>query len=275
MCCTLYESTLSNTILYAADTELDGRRVHVMAYQNRAANLASGPNAMLLPIPSALALSAENTLDARLFKGILSDYVATYDALRPKARPVIKEPIMFSGPDVPEVFDSGSYTVVLAKDARMIPAALARVPEERRPSPNRAILQAYAKFYPGWHIALCCYDGAIEAEPMVFWYEPMNPDRLFVPAVDAHDGHPPEMNKKVLRDHYVFFAAQRARRGMKLQKRKNLDSIPKRYRSLFVDHFAGVKIDSPGWNGDFYIDVRDLETDNVGLETLPPPGAEN
>ncbi len=275
MCCTFFESKLSDTILYAAESELDGRRVHVMAYQNRAKNLAKGPNAMLLPIPAAKPLTPDNMLDTRPFKGILRDYVTAYEAAKPKPRSFgFERELLYTGGVQAQVFDRGSFTVVLAQDARLIPAALARVPEARRPQPNRAIFSTYAKFYPGWHMAMCCYDGAIEAEPMVFWYESLFPEKLFAPALDAHDGNPPDLARIVSRDHHVFFAAKQAKRGIPLEDSRNLSSVPARYRALFVDHFAGIEIQgAPHTNGDFWIDVRDLNTESIGFETLPPPGA--
>lgn len=275
MCCTFFESKLSDTILYAAESELDGRRIHVMAYQNRATNLAKGPNAMLLPIPAAKPLTPDNMLDTRLFKGILRHYVTVYEAAKPRSRtlPTRGKDMLLSKGAKAEVFDRGSFTVVLAQDARLIPAALARVPEHRRPQPNRAIFSAYAKYYPGWHMAMCCYDGAIEAEPMVFWYESLFPNRLFAPALDAHDGNPPDLARKVSRDHYVFFAAKRANRGIAIDKERISNTIPLPHQPLFVDHFAGTQLTGTYPNGDFWIDVQDLNHESIGFETLPPPGA--
>lgn len=248
-----------------------------MAYQNRAANLAKGPNAMLLPIPAAKPLTPDNMLDTRLFKNILRDYVMAYEIALPT--PKAAKTALYSPRSAPkaeaQVFDRGSYTVVLAQDARLIPAALARVPEHRRPQPNRTIFSAYAKHYPGWHMALCCYDGTIEAEPMVFWYEPLFPNRLFAPALDAHDGNPPNLNGKVYRDHYVFFAAKQAKRGIPLDKRRLSNPIPAEHQPLFVDHFAGTQLTGVYPNGDFWIDVKDLNSDSIGFESLPPPGATN
>lgn len=276
MCCTFFESKLSDTILYAAESELEGRRVHVMAYQNRAANLAKGPNAMMLPIPAAKPLTPDNMLDTRPFKNILRDYVTAYEAAKPKPKAEgFGTDLLFSNVAKAEVFERGSFTVVLAQDARLIPAALARVPEHRRPQPNRAIFSAYAKHYPGWHMALCCYDGVIEAEPMVFWYEPLFPKRLFAPALDAHDGNPPDLNRWVHRDHYVFFAAKQANRGIPLDRRRRSNPIPTEHQPLFVDHFAGTQLTGVYPNGDFWIDVKDLNSDSIGFESLPPPGATN
>lgn len=273
MCVTFFESKLSDTILYAAETERGGRRVHVMAYQNRAQNLAKGPNAMLLPIPAAAPLSADNTLDMRIYSGILGDYVATYGHYQPSRIRWANTSLYKTGAAEAQVFDSGSYTVVLAKDARVIPAALARVPENRRPAPNRAIFSAYARYYPGWHMALCCYDGAIEAEPLVFWYEPLFPDRLFAPALDAHDGNPPDLGAKVWRDHYVFFASLRAKRGMVLRKKQTHSALLANIRPLFLERFAGTDLRDLGANGDFWLDIKDLDSETIGFETLPPPGA--
>src|SRR5262249_28754470 len=78
------------------------------------------------------------------------------------------------------VCDTGISTVVLAQDARDIPAALKRVPSANRPALNPPIFDAYAAWYPGWTVALCCFDNAetADATPMLWWYRPTNPEEL-------------------------------------------------------------------------------------------------
>lgn len=271
MCCTLYPSTMSDTILYAAEARLDGKRVHVMGYQNRASNLGSGPNAMILPIPAATPMTAANGVDMTGdMRHVLAQYKAAYRRHFPEAKTLLYAPARAGAKQV-EVFDVGSYTVVLARDATAIPQALEDVRPNRRPKLNPALFDAYARFYPGWHIAVCCYDGDVEAEPMVFWYEPMDPMRLFAPALDGHDGKPPKLDVAADRDHYVFFAAPSGRGGIHV----DLSGLrlPPVHDALFSRWFAGTKL--RGWmpNGDFWLPVAELAKPEPEMQTLPPPGA--
>jgi hypothetical protein len=43
----------------------------------------------------------------------------------------------------------------------------------------------------------------IDAEPLLWWYEPKDPSHLFMPALDAHDGLPPEPGSDVDVDHVL------------------------------------------------------------------------
>ena len=59
------------------------------------------------------------------------------------------------------MFESGSYTVVLARDASVeaIVAALEHVPPTKRPAVHEELLTHYLRWYPGWALALCCTLG--------------------------------------------------------------------------------------------------------------------
>src|SRR5687768_13750503 len=143
MCVCLGPARLSNTILYVGESTREGKLVHVLGYQNTAQNLAfaatsvpSGTpagNAMILPFPAAAPMGKDNVLDTSGCKGILKDIA---EAVKPRSkgmRSLGDEDfgVCFASPV--EVFDTGIYTVVLARDPRDIPAALARVPAEKRP----------------------------------------------------------------------------------------------------------------------------------------------
>jgi hypothetical protein len=59
-----------------------------------------------------------------------------------------------------EVFAHDVYTVLLASDPTLIPAALHRVPQHRRPYLNPDLLTFYADHFPDHTIAVCCFDNA-------------------------------------------------------------------------------------------------------------------
>ncbi len=231
MCCSVspdVEVRFSETILYAAEVvNLQGKTVHVLGYQNRAQNNVAGfnlmpkgiwkklknvftptrqttGNAMILPFPAVpRTMSKANVLDTEKCPHILKDIA---DAVQPPP-PILQSLSIgrsLSQPAAVEIFEAaGIYTVVLAQDARAIPDALDQVPKDKRPKLNPELFEAYAKWYPDWTIALCCFNNneAQEALPMLWWYEPMNPEILFLPALDCHTGSVPSLHSSVQVDH--------------------------------------------------------------------------
>lgn len=241
MCCSVspnVEVSFSDTIIYAAEVvNSQAKTVHVIGYQNRAQNnihgyyssknptperigfwdkvknilippplknsLETTGNAMILPFPAVPhTMSKANVLDKKNCPDILKDMA---DAVQP---PPITGSFSFSQSMVMsaavEVFEAaGIYTVVLAQDARDIPNALSQVPKEKRPKLNPVLFNAYAKWYPEWTFALCCFNNeeAKDALPLLWWYEPSNPEKLFMPALDCHTGNVPTLNTSVLVDH--------------------------------------------------------------------------
>jgi hypothetical protein len=221
----------SNTYGWAGETEKDGKLVHVMLYHNSARNLfltsdskgetltePSG-NAMILPIPAVPgSMTSANMMDGAAYKPIGR---MLYDATPGFFEHVMKVLMSIlasvaSGPepmgmskgavqvmDHYEIFGRGSYTVVLANNASIIPEALSKVPLKVRPKINKEIFDAYQKWYPGWTFALCCFEKQAGGEPIVWWYEPKDPSELFFPALDAHTGKPPILNTSVDVDHHL------------------------------------------------------------------------
>lgn len=272
MCCSLRPAKLTNTILYAAETLHQGRLVHVMGYQNRAENLSPGANAMLLPIPSDAAMGPDNMLDTTPVKNILKDYAT---AVRQTHRRLSRGSDGFGG-DVSkgvQVFSKGSYTVALAENARDLTAALDYLPVGRRPLANGDIFAAYDKLYPGWKMALCSWDGTIDAEPLAWWYEPKDPSQLFMPALDAHDGHPPKLGSQVDLNHTLVVGSVTApaKDGIEVHFR---DPIPADLRPFFATKVAGHEEGSE-WpskmaNGDFACRVANIHGGKI--DRIAPPG---
>ena len=169
-------------------------------------------NAMILPFPCLpQTMSKANVLDTKNCPDILKDIAKAVKP--PPAYSRNMPPVFYGSQKAVEVFEAaGIYTVVLAQDARDIPDALSQVPKEKRPKLNPKLFDAYAKWYSDWTIALCCFNNedAKEALPMLWWYQPMNPEKLFLPALDCHTGNVPKLNADVLVDHTLavgsFFA---------------------------------------------------------------------
>src|SRR4029453_16642360 len=154
MCVSLAPATFSNTIVAAWEIS---EKLHALGYQNKAQHLAlgaSGGNAMILPIPAVpRTLTRKNLLDTTSCKNILDDMA---EALNGRCRSMCVSGVGEEAPSV-DIFDFDVYTVVLAQNAEDIPAALSRVPEDKRPALNSAVFNAYATWYPKWPVALCCF----------------------------------------------------------------------------------------------------------------------
>lgn len=286
MCMTLQPSRMSGTILYGAETTHNDQLLHVMGYQNRAENLGSGPNAMILPIPSALPMGPENAIDLRACKNVLRDYEKTFVAMgQPRSRGMKNFGPDSLGVKKVQVFDSGSYTVVLASDAKYIDSALSQVPVDRRPNPNPAIFEAYGKLYPGWHIAMCCYNGTVDAEPMLWQYQPLDPSHLWLPALDGHDGRAPNLTANVQRDHTVIVSlvnSPRSKFAYRTATKEDIHTlsgevIPDNLQYLFGKHFFGTQTHGETRNGDFMIPIAKLsgqsEVNQWDFRVAVPPGA--
>jgi hypothetical protein len=111
-----------------------------------------------------------------------------------------------------EVFPHDIYTVVLAQDAARIPAALERVEPRKRPALNHELFEFSADLYPRYLIALCCFDNAdaAQAKPLLLWYEPLEHDRLVLPAIDCRTGAIPDLTADVRTDHWLLFGSDDA-----------------------------------------------------------------
>lgn len=258
MCVSMGPAEFSGTILYG------GRRRHpehgwieVFGYQNTAVNFATGPNAMLLHLP-AKSVTSRQFLRVGSAHRVLHNMV---DAVRPAVGRSLglADPIAVAAAPRVEVFQHDVYTVLLAQSAAHIPAALERVEPRKRPALNRDLFDFYADLFPNYPIALCCFDNAdtADAKPLMLWYEPLDEERIALPAIDCHTGTVPDLSADVLTDHWVLFGSDRADRlwGDKVYygrkpSPKLLEFLPPR---VMGQHF-----DEALPNGDFAIAHDDL-----------------
>lgn len=235
-------------------------------------------NAMLLPIPAKSRMTSENFLDTSGYEDILNDMKT---ALMPPQRDDIKSAEIPRGLDV-QVFSKGMYTVVLSPNAADIPKALNRVPIDKRPAINKEIFDAYTKWYPGWTFALCCFkDSVTKSDPMVWWYDPMNPHTLFFPALDAHTGHRPKLNAEVEVNHTLIVSsfknlAWTAHTPLSELKRVSYSKRPPKgtvLGSILPDVVAGRTYKTSMPNGDFIFETADVRSGRCNPLRKLPPGA--
>jgi hypothetical protein len=284
MCVTFREAALSKTKLYAGEARRGDRYVHLIAYQNKATT--DGPNAMILPLPASVMPGPENVVDTRGFKRFLDDM---HHATELKSRGVA-----LGAPRGVQTFDVGSYTVVLATSPSAVPEALAGAPTNKRPAVNARVLDAFEELYPGWPLAVCCWDGSFKAEPLLWWYEPRISDQLFAPALDAHDGQAPRARAMVQMDHHLAFgstlhptgetvhyqddvqvawAERRVPSWLAPYEKGPLDEPPPpgpvASTGLLPPHVRGTRLTGRMPNGDFWLSTTALE----GRAVRRAPGA--
>jgi hypothetical protein len=290
MCCSVSPGIpvhFSNTVLYAAEMlRENGDIVHVLGYQNKAQNNAGkaqgvgawfrqmfgkpSANAMILPFPAVpQSMSKANVLNTKACPDILQEMA---QALAP---PFQHQPRAFAlaaaaAPQARvQVFEAaGIYTVVLAQDARDIPAALDQVPEEKRPALNPELFAAYAEWYPGWTIALCCFNNekAALAHPMLWWYQTMFANHLFLPTLDGHTGDVPDLKAQVAVDHTLAVSSYQMKDGNPVFYTGNIMAID----SYLARKVIGEKYYREMTNGDFVCNLNDVREGRFTPMRIPP-----
>lgn len=295
MCCSVSPGVpvrFSDTVLYASEAAARGENiVHVLGYQNRAQNGAGQPslrsaisrllplrgsgNAMILPFPAVPGtMTRANILDTSGCRDVLQDMA---NAVAPRAMlrsPPTAAPGAARAPRIQVFKAAGIYTIVLAQDARDIPAALDRVSKSKRPALNPALFDAYARWYPDWTIALCCFNNrqAQLAHPMLWWYEPMQAERLFLPALDCHTGDVPRLEEAVFVDHALAVGSHRMRPGAGVPVSYR-DALPPSVTPYVLKNLIGARHEQPMSNGDFVCELRDVREGLFRPTRNPPPGA--
>lgn len=252
MCCTFELSKMSNTRLYVGQGKRKGEPVHVLAYQNNATS--SGPNAMVIPFPTNAKMTEDNIIDTTEFKEFLNDIT---EASRIRSLSFSLNGDMLFGAACAgsaKVFNVGSYTVILAEKISQIPEALTRVSEDRRPKVSVNFLLGYDRLYSNQPIAICCWNGTIEAEPLLWWYEPKNKDELFIPTMDAHDGLAPKVGNRVETDHII---SVNAKHGNKVFYCSN---IPDDTKELLPTHVLGHQLSRWMNNDDCLVKTAELSS---------------
>ncbi len=276
MCCSMHPASFSETIVYVGEQfHPKYGLVHVMAYQNTAINYNAGPNAMILHIPGQ-GMTQDNFIDTGDCRSFLKDMV---QALQPPRRDILlgSRSIAFASLAPVQVFEHDIYTVVLSEDASLIPQALSRVPENKRPAANQPLFDFYAREWPNWSVALCCFDNkqAAKAAPLMVWYHPLAEDTLHWPSIDSHTGEVPNLHGMVAVEHWIIGGSHRMTEEI---------GVPVRYRggcspdvtAFLPDRVIGMNYNFPMQNGDFVIDTEKLVQGNAGsILRVPAPSVAN
>lgn len=261
MCMSSSPAKFSDTVIYAAQVLKGKEVVHVIGYQNNARSFA-GPNAMILPIPAiAGTVGPQNIVDTREFSTILKSYGAAVERMRPRTRRLSlskssDDRITLGSRGAVQVFKSGSFTVVLAESPSHIREGLEQIEEKVRPAISDELIAGLSEMYPDWPIAVCCFDGAINPEPLLWWFKPRFAGVLFAPALDAHDGGKPDLLEEVRRDHTIAFGSYNSPRRVDTVLQHDIrDDVPSKHRWMFLPSVVGRIVSQHTLNGDFSIPI--------------------
>ena len=200
MCITTNKASLSNTRILSL--ALDNGR-HFMTYSNRAKNDSNKPNAMILPIPGKTRQELfHDTTDYKDFLGEIIEKASRDEWMggdsfgrRTRSAKGFKK------------FNLGMYTIGLADSFLGAEEFIASLSEEKRPKLSEELAGFFREKYAGYSFAVCCFDSgsAMDAQPIALEYEPLDPDVLFFPTVDGHDGRAPRLRELVPVDHTFIF----------------------------------------------------------------------
>lgn len=250
---------MSNTKIYAGEAVRAERKVHVLAYQNHADSKVPGPNAMILPFPAAEVMTQENIVDTTQFKRFMDDILESTRQSTLGARR--RSGLVAAGCAGTLVFDSGSYTVILAANLLRARIALIQVPEEKRPGISLQFYSEFNKIYPDHQVAVCCWNGEVYAEPVLWWYVPRNLETLFIPTMDAHDGNPPNPRATVTTDHLISIG--RRVPDQKLSDVRYTGNIPNDVLGLLPNQVRATRLQGNMHNGDVFCPTSFLKSDQL------------
>jgi hypothetical protein len=251
MCITVNRAELSKTKILSLPLESGN---HFIAYSNMVQNGSGKPNAMILSIPGVTkpewfhnTEAYNDFLDEITEKATWNNWVPTRTLGRSA-----KGMLSF------EEFDLGMYTIGLAASFEGAEEFIASLPEGKRPEVSDELRKFFREHNRGWSFAVCCFSSekTIDAQPIAFEYTPFNPDLLYFPTLDAHNGKAPNLKKTVEADHtFIYEHTGKFDRVLYKMNHIEISDVPsflnrRRYR-LKVRN-GSVQ------NGDTYIRISDM-----------------
>ncbi len=257
MCITSRKAHLSQTKILSLPLE-NGN--HFIAYGNSAKNESGKPNAMILPIPGRT--KPEWFHNTAKYKSFLNDIVkeATLSNwLGLRSRSLKAKSLKGDSFGSYEKFQLGMYTVGLADSFDGIAAFLVSLSDEERPEIGEELQQFFRNHYKDWSFAVCCFSSnkTIDAQPIAFEYTPIDPNLIYFPTMDAHDGGAPKLDEEVDVDHTFIFEHTGPREKKYAMEHIELDDVPdflnrKKYRITPIYEFEQ--------NGDTVVRIDELNT---------------
>ena len=121
-------------------------------------------------------------------------------------------------------------------------------------------------------MALFCFNNtdAADAAPVLFAYEPLNPEWLYLPTLDAHDGKQPDFQASARLDHNLVVSAHGMEGGAEVEYSNRL---PSAIQPFLPDRVLGGQFKSSLPNGDFFCSVESVRAGHFVPKRVRPKAA--
>lgn len=236
---------------------IDNRR-HLLSYSNKVKNLSGKPNSMILPIPGKVDKDwFYNTTEYNKF---MNDIERDTNTHLYRSAGILSKSKSLSFDE----FELGFYKVITSNDIDRLKYRLLEFDESQRPEISEELLNFFKSNYEGWSFVVCIFSGnkEMEAQPIMFEYEPFEYNWIYFPTMDSHTGGAPDLNEDVRMDHALILD-QRGLDESKVSAVKFSQELPEILkRRKYVTH--QLKLALP--NGDIYYNLSTIEdkTDFAG-----------
>lgn len=277
MCVAMDRADFKGAIAFGGEVS---RERHLLGYQNSAISY-SGPNCMLLHVPMKGRLTAANLIPTTHAPNFLQDMAKSLESLDPPLRG--SRGVRTLRNSTASIVPYGACDMVLANSASDIYDALEFVDPEKRPKANETLLSWFDHRRPGFGFLLPCFNNNVEEfkHPILVEYTPKNPDMLFVPGLESHNGRPPVLGDRGHpRDFKVVFGSLL---GEQVNDTGENDDHVYTYPVNYTDNLGalgqllpkqvvGFRDENVGTNSDYWASVSDVRRGlNYGtlFETMP------
>lgn len=247
MCIVSAEAKLTKTKIMSMAID-NGR--HLIAYSNKAKNTSGRVNSMILPIPGKLDKSW--FYDTTSYNDFLDDIrkqstIEMYLSLGMRSKGIDRS---F------ESFEVGFYKIVTTNDIDSLKEHLSTLDDSQRPEISDELLDFFKSHYKGWSFVVCIFSGnkEMDAQPIMFEYEPFDYNTVYFPTMDSHTGGAPDLTEKVKMDHTIILnhSGLNESKVPKLKFSQDVPEILKRRK------FVAYKYKESLINGDLYVSLSEL-----------------
>jgi len=250
MCITSAKAKLSKTRIMSM--ALDNGR-HLLSYSNKAKNLSGKVNSMILPVPGKVNRDwFHNTTDYNDFLGDIEDqaYIEQFRSRGMASNGIDRGFLSF------DEFQVGFYKVVTTDNIEALREHLNTLDESQRPDISDELLDFFKEHYGGWSFVICIFSGdkEMDAQPIMFEYEPVEFNYIYFPMMDGHNGGAPDLTGQVSVDHtlIVDFPGLEEDMVRKVKFEQEVPEVLKRRK------FVSTKWKQSMRNGDMYVDLGEL-----------------
>ncbi len=253
MCIVSAEAKLTKTKILSM--ALDNGR-HLLSYANEAKNLSGKTNSMILPIPGKV--DKKWFYDTTEYKDFLGDIHKQADV---ELNMYLSAGSKSRGISFDE-FEVGFYKVVTTNDVD----TLVEILGVYGPEISSELMEFFKTQYKGWSFVCCIFDGdkKMDAQPIMFEYEPFEYNYVYFPMMDSHTGGAPSLNSNVQVDHTLITEYPGVSENMigKVKFSQEVPEILKRRK------FVSTKWKQEMINGDMYIDIGELNSKSDSLNDI-------